>query len=73
MQGKWWTVIRFKIRWKVSCSEHTDRWLGTSAKNTSSEIKALKAYFHSHKQTDLPSAYIMVLTLVFWHWQPLED
>ena len=45
MQGRWWVVIWFRIRWKVSCLKHIDRWLGTSAKITNFSNKIPQVLF----------------------------
>ena len=70
MQGRWWAVIWFRIRWNVSCLELIDRWLGSTAKNTKFSRKDLKGLFPFTYKTDLQSAYILVLILVNWLWQP---
>ena len=57
----------------MSFLEEIDTWLGNSTKTLiSSQVKALKSYFHSHIQIDLQRAYILLLILVVWYWQPLD-
>ena len=41
----WWAIIWIRAKWNESCLEQIDRWLGTSTRTLSSQVKALKAYF----------------------------
>ena len=54
----------------LSCLEHINTWINNSERTQFQITHRLT--IHSHTKTDLQRAYILLLILVVWHWQPLD-